>query len=103
MEKQIPDIGKNTDDTVFSLTDEKRFSCIYNKKPVDHGNTINADEQPQQEPNIFFSVKKTMNQNIIDKVGSYNLENPVAEVVDNRFFKKSRIIFPICFCRSKQK
>jgi hypothetical protein len=29
-----------------------------------------------------------MNQNIIDKVGSYNLENPVAEVVDNRFFKK---------------
>jgi hypothetical protein len=36
----------------------KSGSAAYTIKPVDHGNTINADEQLQQEPNIFFLSKK---------------------------------------------
>lgn len=101
MNQKIGDISKNIGYAVFDFMGEEWFRNINKKKPVDDRNKIKTDYKIQRKLNIPFPVKKTADQHKINKIGSCNLENPVAKVIDDQFCKGSTFIFSIHSCRSE--
>lgn len=66
-----------------------------NKDSVDNRKKIKTGDKGEHKLDILFAIQKMTNEDIINKVGPYNLKNPVAEIINCHFSDTPVTIFTI--------